>query len=229
MSADGDWRAIAREEARFFGDVSATISHEINNRIAVIYEKAGLLEDLAGRLAHGKDVDPERFGVQSRKIVEQVELAKQIVRNLNRFAHSVDVEHTSIEMSELLEFVAELYARKAAMADARLSVAASSQSVTMTANPFMVEIVVGRALDIALTKVGESGEVTIGAEATTDGVLLRFSGLADVTEPIDFPDAEQGAPALLGWLGARFRSDSDGTALLLEILHHEHLLQGRSA
>ena len=229
MSTDGDWRAIAREKARFFGDVSAAISHEINNRIAVIYEKAGLLEDLASMLAKGKEVDPERFGVQSRKIVEQVRLAKEIVRNLNRFAHSVDVEHTTVNIQELLEFVAELYGRKAVMADATLSVAASSQPLTMNANPYTLELLVGRALDIALTKVGESAEVTISAKATDVGVQLRFGGLTDVTEPIDFPEAERGAPATYEWLGARFRSDSDGTALLLEIPHHEHLSQGRSA
>jgi C4-dicarboxylate-specific signal transduction histidine kinase len=228
MNTEGDWQAIAREKARFFGDVSAAISHEINNRIAVIYEKAGLLEDLAARLAHGKEVDPERFGVQSRKIVEQVALAKQIVRNLNRFAHSVDVDRTTIDMTELLEFVAELYARKAVMADAKLSVASPGQSVSIAANPFMVEILVGRALDIALPKVGESGEVTIAVEDTGKGVRLRFSGLADVTEPIDFTEPEQGAPALLEWFGACFRSDSDGTALLLEIPQREDSLQGRS-
>ena len=115
MRGAGDWRAIAREETRFFGEVSAAISHEINNRIAVISEKAGLLEDLATMLAQGKEVDPERFGEQSRKIIEQVRLARQIVRNFNRFAHSVDVGHTTVDVVELLEFVAELYARRAAM------------------------------------------------------------------------------------------------------------------
>jgi C4-dicarboxylate-specific signal transduction histidine kinase len=228
MSTDGDWRAIAREELRFFGDVSAAISHEINNRIAVIYEKAGLLEDLATRLAHGKEVDPERFGVQSRKIVEQVRFARQIVRNLNRFAHSVDVEQTTIDVAELLEFVAELYARKAVMADAKLSVSSSTTPATITASPFVLAILVGRALDIALSKVGESCEVIVGARATGEGIQLTFSGLADVKEPIS-PQAEQGAPAVLAWLGARFQSDSDGTALLLEIPHREHPTQGRSA
>jgi hypothetical protein len=72
MKTAGDWRTIANEEMLFFGDVSAAISHEINNRMAVISEKAGLLEDLATRLTQGKEVDPERFGVQSRKILEQV-------------------------------------------------------------------------------------------------------------------------------------------------------------
>ena len=54
MKTDFDWQGIAREEIRFFGNVSAAISHEINNRFAVINEKAGLLQDLAATLARAK-------------------------------------------------------------------------------------------------------------------------------------------------------------------------------
>ena len=228
MSADADWQAIAREELRFFGDVSAAISHEINNRIAVIYEKAGLLEDLASMLAKGKDVDPERFRVQSRKIVEQVALAKQIVRNLNRFAHSVDVEESTVDLRELLEFIAELYARKAVMANATLSVAESSQAVTMTTNPFLLETLIGRGFDIALARIGDGSTLSIAAGAADGIVRVTFSGLDGLRDPIEVPDAAQDVPALLGWFGARFTSETDGTTLVLDIPDHERREQGRT-
>ena len=221
MKEAGDWRTIAREEMRFFGDVSAAISHEINNRIAVISEKAGLLEDLSTMLAQGKDFDPERFGVQSRKIVEQVRLARQIVRNFNRFAHSVDVEHATVEVAELLEFVAELYACKAMMANATLSVSKSNQAVNITTSPFVLETVVGRGLDIALASIGDGGTITLEAERTDEGVRVKFGGLAGVTEPIVFPNANQAVTALLDVLGARFRGEPNGTALILEIPDNE--------
>jgi signal transduction histidine kinase len=229
MTGADNWRAIAREEMRFFGAMSAAISHEINNRMAVIYEKAGLLEDLATRLTQGKEVDPERFGVQSRKILEQVRLAREVVRNLNRFAHSVDVDQATVEIDELLELVVALYARKAAMVDATVSVAKASQPVALTTNPFALETLVGRGLDIALARVAEGGTVIVGAGATDEFVKVTFSGLTGVNEPIEPPEAVQEVAALVEWLGARFRSDSDGTALLLEIPRHEHLMQGRSA
>lgn len=228
MSGDGNWQAIAREEMRFFGDVSAAISHEINNRMAVIYEKAGLLEDLAMRLAQGKEVDPERFAVQSRKILEQVRLAREVVRNLNRFAHSIDVDQATIELDELLEFVVALYARKAAMVDATLSVAKASEAVALTTSPFMLETLVGRGLDIALARVEDGGTVIVGAEASDELVTLTFSGLTGVNEPIEPPEAAQEVAALLEWLGARFRSAPDGTELVLEIPDSGLRLQGRT-
>ena len=97
MRVEADWQAIAVEEMRFFGNVSAAISHEINNRIAIINEKAGLLEDLAAMMAQGKEVDPQRFEVQSRKIVEQIKLARKNVQDLNRFAHSAEKQTATID------------------------------------------------------------------------------------------------------------------------------------
>jgi hypothetical protein len=196
--------------------------------MAVIYEKAGLLEDLATRLNQGKEVDPERFGVQSRKILEQVRLAREVVRNLNRFAHSVDVDQATVEIDELLEFVVALYARRAAMVDATVSVAKASRPAVLTGSPFVLETLVGRGLDIALAHVAEGGTVIVGADATDEFVKVIFSGLTGVNEPIEPPDATQGVTALLNCFGARFRSASDGTQLVLEMPDSGRRLQGRT-
>ena len=229
MNAEADWRSIAQEEMRFFGNVSAAISHEINNRMAVINEKAGLLQDLAIMLVQGREVDPERFEVQSRKIVEQVRQAKETIRHLNRFAHSVDVEHARIEVAELLEFVVALYARKAAMAESTLSISESPEPVAITSSPFFLETLIGRGIGIALSRVDEARTVVIGVKATREGLVVRFGGLGDLTEPIEFPEKNQDVPALLEFLGARYRSEPDGTALLLEIPDHERMSHGRTA
>jgi hypothetical protein len=77
--------------------------------------------------------------------------------------------------------------------------------------------------------VGESGEVTLAAEKCSEGVCLRISGLTGVAESASIPKEEWGAPALLDCLETRLRGESDGTALLLEVPHPEHLLHGRSA
>ncbi len=229
MKAEADWQAIAQEEMRFFGSVSATISHEINNRIAVINEKAGLLTDLAVMMAQGKEIDVERFEVQSKKIVEQVRLAKETIRNLNRFAHSVDVQHIRIEAADLLEFVVALYSRKAEAAEGTLIISESPEPVIITSSPFFLEALIGRGIDVALSRIDEARTVVIGVEANREGLTVRFGGLAGLTEPIEFPEENQDVPALLECLGARYRSEPDGTALLLEIPDHERMSHGRTA
>ncbi len=229
MNAAADWQAIAREKMQFFGNVSAAVSHEINNRIAVISEKAGLLEDLAGMLAGGKEVDPERLGGQSRKIAEQVRLARQVVRTFNRFAHSVDVETATVDVAETLELVVELYARKGNMANATILVSRIDQPVTLTTNPFALQTVVGRSLDIALAHLGDTGAVTVSVETTDEMVKFSLRGVANMTEPIEPPDDAMKIPALLEWLGARFEAAEDGATLVVEIPRDQGHLQGRTA
>jgi C4-dicarboxylate-specific signal transduction histidine kinase len=228
MKATADWQAIAHEGMLFFGNVSASISHEINNRIAVINEKAGLLQDLAAMLAQGREVDPNRLEVQSQKIIEQVRLAKQSVRNLNRFAHSVDAQHSRIEVVELLEFVVALSARHAATAEATLTVSDSSDPASITTNPFFLEALIGRAIDIALARVGDAKKVVINVEATQHGCRISFGGLTGLTDPLESFEAQQKVPALLECLGARFRSADDGTVLWLEIPDPEQQAHGRT-
>ncbi len=228
MNNEADWESIAREEMRFFGNVCASISHEINNRIAVINEKAGLLADLAAMLARGREVDIGRFEVQSKKIVEQVRLAKQTVRNLNRFAHSVDAQHCRIDVVELLEFVIALYSRKAATEEATLSISEPSEPLAVTMNPFFLQTLLGRAVDISLPRVGKNRRVVISVGATRGSLTVRFGGLAGLTEPVGFPKEHQDVSALLECLGARYRSEQDGSALLLEIPGQEHMAHGRT-
>jgi C4-dicarboxylate-specific signal transduction histidine kinase len=228
MKTEADWQSIAREEMRFFGSVSAAISHEINNRFAVINEKAGLLQDLAGMMVRGKEVDPERIQVQSGKIAEQVRMAKLVVKNLNRFAHSVDVEQAEVDVTELIEFVTALYSRKAEMADARLKVTKSPEPAMVTTSPFALEALIGRGIEIALSTSGESRVVAIDAHAISGGVVVRFGGLEGLGETLDFPEAAK-ITALLECLEASVRSEADGTALLLEIPDQQLSLHGRTA
>ncbi len=228
MMRDDYWPPTAREELRFFGNVTAAISHEINNKLAVINEKAGLLNDLAAMLANGREVSPQRFEDESRKIIDQVRLAKQIVGRLNRFAHTADTEKTTIDVHDVLEFVAELYARKAAAAEIEVSVERAAQPLAVTANPVLLQTLVGRGLDIALSSAGTSRIVTVAVERLGAGVQVCYSGLAGLAEPFACPDPELDVPALLECSGASYRTERNGTVLLLDMSRDETLTHGRT-
>lgn len=228
MKTDTDWEAIALEEIRFFGAVSATISHEINNRFAVVNEKAGLLKDLAAMMAQGRQVDPSRLEIQSAKIGDQVRQAKEIVRNLNRFAHSVDVSVAEIDLPDLLHFMAALYARKASAVEASLTVSDSFGPVAVTTNPFILQALIGRGIEVALSKMDEDRAVILAAETVGGAAAIRLDGLQGVTEPIDFSGAGEHVPALLVPIGARYLAAPDGSALVLQLPKKMSVSHGRT-
>jgi len=106
----------------FFGAIIAGQSHELTNVFNIINELAGLQLDLLRAEEQGLPVNLARLQEVAGRIQHQVQRGETITRNINRFAHSVDDEQATVEVAELLEFVVELYARKAAMANATLSV-----------------------------------------------------------------------------------------------------------
>ncbi len=97
-----------------FAGVSAIVSHDMKNVLAIINESAGLLDDLACMAEDNSGIPAERVQTVTASIAAQVTRANTIVKNLNRFAHSGDVPIATINLKETLSRVIALTARKAA-------------------------------------------------------------------------------------------------------------------
>ena len=95
---------------QFFGQISASISHELKNVLAIINENAGLLEDLALMADRGKPIDPERLIKMAATVKRQIGRADGIIKNMNRFAHSADhpVETVDVQVSSGTESTPEV-------------------------------------------------------------------------------------------------------------------------
>jgi hypothetical protein len=96
----------------FFGTISAAVTHDMKNFIAIINENAGLLGDLAARARHGAvPVDPEKAGLISEKIQKQVGRADAMMKQFNRFSHSMDRAQDTVDMEETVLLVSGLAER----------------------------------------------------------------------------------------------------------------------
>ncbi len=93
---------------RFFGMISASISHEIKNVLAIISESAGLMEDLLLLAQKGGRLDLEKFQAICAKVRRQTQRADGIIKNMNRFSHSVDQDLQRIDLNELIFLVTRI-------------------------------------------------------------------------------------------------------------------------
>ena len=87
---------IAETGLQFFGKISASISHELKNVMAIVNENAGLLEDLTVMAERGKPLDPARLKLMAAAVQKQIGRADVILKNMNRFAHSFDETLASV-------------------------------------------------------------------------------------------------------------------------------------
>lgn len=162
---------------KFFGKMTASISHELKNVLAIINENAGLLEDLCAMVEKGKPIDPVRIKTVSGKIIKQVKRGDEIIRGLNSFAHSADESVCDVDLCEAIKLVYALSGRLAMMREITVEPNVDAVPVVVNTNPFLLETLVWFCLDFAMNAAGDEKKIGIYVERFQDKAIIRFSGL----------------------------------------------------
>ncbi len=155
----------------FFGKVNASISHELKNVLATVSETAGLMTDFVELAQEGGPLNLTRFGALCERIVGQVGRGNAIIRNMNRFAHSVDEAVAPVDLAELTQLMVLLFERFAMLRGAALQVG-ELKPVTLSTAAFFVQHLVFRCLILALTAVESGDQLRLGVEPTGEGQAL---------------------------------------------------------
>ncbi len=85
------------------GRLAAGVAHEINNPLAVINEKAGLLNDLID-LSDNFD-KKSKFTELSKSIIKSIERCRKITSRLLGFSRRIDVKIESIQVNDIIHEV----------------------------------------------------------------------------------------------------------------------------
>ena len=193
---------------RFFGKMTASVSHEIKNVMAIINESAGLLEDYSLMAEKGMPIDPERLKVVSHRVATQIRRANGITTNLNSLAHSVDEFQKSVGIREILELAVGLTGRFADMRSVILDFQPPPDFPNVITSPFHLLNLIWRVLDFAMDASGPGKRVGLTFETGRTSVKIRFTGIEALTNLPEtvFPTAKEAS--LLHTLGAAIHQDA---------------------
>ena len=200
----------------FFGRTTASISHELKNALAIIKENSGLLDDYMRMIQKGMPVDPERFKVVATRFEDQTQRADRLIKDLNRFAHTVDEAKKSVDLNETLELLVALSQPPAAMRQVTLAFQRPETPVVVTTAPFLLMTALGRCLAYAFQAVGPGKTLVLGVVKDGGGGIFldQLEGLSDL--PGDTFPAEQDT-ALLSALGATYIADRSAGRILITL------------
>jgi K+-sensing histidine kinase KdpD len=182
--------------------MSASISHEIKNALAIMNESAGLLEDLSLRAEKGIPVEPERLKKQAGNILKQIRRADGILRDMNKFAHSVDEPMKETDIGEMVVLMAALCGRFAVMKGVALETQSSAGPVIIHTSPFLLENLLWLCLDFCMDNAGPGKTVKVAAGKTGGVAEIRFSRLEGLADGADRTFSGGYVTALLSALGA---------------------------
>jgi signal transduction histidine kinase len=192
---------------RFFGKMTASISHEIKNVMAIINESAGLLEDYSLMTKKGIPIDPERIQVISDRVAAQILRADGIAANMNSLAHSVDGFQKSVSIKETLELAVGLAKRLADMRSITLELQPPSDPSTVITSPFHLQNLIWQVLDFAMDASGDGKTVGLNFETGQGSVKIRFTGLEGLTDLSETAFPTEKEKALLQMLSATIHQD----------------------
>lgn len=173
------WQTLGEEGIQFMGKMSASISHELKNVLAIINENAGLLNDFCRMTERGMDIDPERLARVSDNIAAQVHRADNILKNMNLFAHSTDQPLAPVDVHATLAMVIKLATRFAANREIKLALTPASETLIITSRPFLLENLIWRCLDRCMNFASTEKAITLSATAQRDQIIISFTGLND--------------------------------------------------
>jgi hypothetical protein len=169
-----DGRRDPTADLRFFGVVTASVTHELNNVNSTIEQIAGLLEDHLALLQADQSADPERLRTIHERIVRQTRRAAGTIERLNRFAHYADTPCVHIDLNGLVANLRDLAERLAGRCRIALSFAPAAEDVALEGDPFLLARLIFGHLEVFWENLPAGAEIEISTVSPdgTPGVEL---------------------------------------------------------
>ncbi|MCL2340479.1 MAG: sensor histidine kinase [Proteobacteria bacterium] len=200
----------------FFGSMTASISHELKNSLAIINENAGLVGDLIALSEKGHPLKPERLLTIAENIRRRVQTADDIVRRLNRFAHSANQPVVGVGIRDIFACTIALSERLASMKGVSLSIAPGDEIEVQTL-AFVVENLLWICLKNIFLLAGAGQQVVLGAHAEASDIVVTLRCTPEIpVKQLETTVAAEAQPLIL-FLHMQVQADPQNSALRLRM------------
>ena len=208
---------VAETGLQFFGKMTASISHEIKNVLAIINENAGLLEDFALMADGGGAIEAQRLQNMSRAVMRQVGRADDIMKNMNRLAQSVDESIKTIDLNDISKLLVTLSGRFASTLGVTVQPKLNEGPLRLKTSPFFLMNLLWLCLEFAMDAAGEDKIVELVTQKTEIGIQVFFKGLGGLAGARLKPFPAEPEKALCGLLGAEVEASSGDQEIVVRI------------
>lgn len=172
-----DQERILRENGlAFFGAITASVSHDLNNVISIVGQSGGLLDDLLVGAAQGRPIRNEQLRRIADRIGGQTKRGVDIIRRLNSFAHSVDEPRCEFDVNQAVENLTALIERLASLKRARLETRLSDEPVRIIGCPFLLQQALFLSFRALVAPAQKDDVLTISVARLEDGVRVSVEG-----------------------------------------------------
>jgi two-component system NtrC family sensor kinase len=153
------------------------VAHEINNPMAIINEKAGLMKDL---VAYDDNFqNKEKFLKLTDSILKSVERCRAITHRLLGFARRMEVQLVELDLNELIQETLGFLEKEALYRNVELVLNLADNLPRIFSDRGQMQQVFLNIINNALAAVENEGEIVITSweeDSDTVGVSIRDTG-----------------------------------------------------
>ncbi len=173
---DRDFGMLCTGGFSFFGKSNRLISHKLRNKLAIISETGGLLNDLVELSSDVTKLDPSKLKSLTESITEEVTRANDLVAHMNGFAHSVDKIFADVDISKILDLVVAIAQLDTYAGNAKLRFVETEACMAYT-SPFFLGNLIYEVIILSLGTPDAQGEILVSVHPEGDGFRISFSGI----------------------------------------------------
>ncbi|MFW6004974.1 MAG: sensor histidine kinase [Desulfonatronovibrionaceae bacterium] len=153
------------------GRLAAGVAHEINNPLAVINEKAGLLQDLFKYSE--KYAQDQKLSNIADSIIHSVERCSTITRRLLGFARHVDIEWQKVSIDKIIQDVLGFLDKEARYRDITVNVEIPGEVPRFVSDQGQLEQIFLNIINNAFAAVYDKGRIDVIIDWDDDYVRVK--------------------------------------------------------
>ena len=152
------------------GRLGAGVAHEINNPLAIINEKAGLIKDLFTFTNRYAD-DPKLMGLVN-SILGSVKRCSEVTRRLLNFARDTDGDATPVDLAATVTEVLGFMGKEAEYRSIDVTIAVEEGLPTLVTNRGRLQQILLNLINNAFAAVDDGGRIQISVTASGDDAIV---------------------------------------------------------
>jgi two-component system NtrC family sensor kinase len=182
------------------GRLAAGVAHEINNPLAIINEKAGLITDILGPTPDAPHKN--KLLQQTGSIIKSVTRCSEITHRLLGFARHMDAKHEPVVIDELIREVLGFLEKEAAFRDIRIEMRVSDSLPTVHSDKGQMQQLFLNLINNAFDAMEKGGCLRINitdlirervsVTIEDDGIGISKADLENIFEPFFTTKKSQG-------------------------------------
>jgi two-component system NtrC family sensor kinase len=160
------------------GRLAAGVAHEINNPMAIINEKAGLMKDLVAYDDNFRK--KEKFLGLTDSILQSVERCRAITHRLLGFARRMEVQLVELDLNDLIQETLGFLEKEALYRNIELVLHLADNLPRISSDRGQMQQVFLNIINNALAAVEDEGEIVIASweeDSDTVGVSIQDNGI----------------------------------------------------